>query len=83
MGGIIYWLVIGLIAGVITGKLMGFPNRDLLTSIITGIVGAIAGGFVMSLLGFSFTGGLIYNVIVAVFGAVLLTWAFRKFTARA
>jgi uncharacterized membrane protein YeaQ/YmgE (transglycosylase-associated protein family) len=37
----------------------------------------------MSLLGFSYTGGLIYNIIVAVLGAVLLTWGYRKMKAKA
>ena len=36
----------------------------------------------MRLFGFSPEGGLIYTVIVAVIGAVLLTWIFRKMTAR-
>jgi uncharacterized membrane protein YeaQ/YmgE (transglycosylase-associated protein family) len=82
MGGILYWLVIGLIAGLVTGKLMGAPKEDLLMTIITGIVGALVGGFVMSVLGFRFAGGFIYNIIVAVLGAILLTWAYRKFVAR-
>jgi uncharacterized membrane protein YeaQ/YmgE (transglycosylase-associated protein family) len=83
MGGILYWIIIGLIAGFVTGKLMGAQSGDVLMTIITGIAGAFVGGFIMSLLGFSYTGGLVYNVIVAVFGAVVLTWAYRKFKARA
>lgn len=82
MGGIFYWLIIGLIAGAITGKLMGAGKEDILMTIITGIVGALVGGFVMSMLGFSYTGGFIYNVIVAVLGAILVTWAYRKVAAR-
>jgi uncharacterized membrane protein YeaQ/YmgE (transglycosylase-associated protein family) len=82
MGGILYWLIIGLIAGLVTGKLTGAPASDLLMTIITGIAGAFVGGFVMTLLGFSFTSGLIYNIIVAVFGAVLLTWVYRKVKSR-
>ena len=46
--------------------------------IIIGLVGALAGGFLMSLLGFRAEGGLIYTIIVAVIGAVLLTWIYRK-----
>ena len=83
MGGIIYWLIIGLIAGVITGKVMGAPNSDLLATTITGLVGAIVGYFLMSLLGFAGTGGMIRNVIVAVLGAMVVTWAYRKMRARA
>jgi uncharacterized membrane protein YeaQ/YmgE (transglycosylase-associated protein family) len=83
MGGILYWIIIGLVAGLITGKLMGAPSSDMLMTIITGIAGAFVGGFLMSLLGFGYTGGLIYNIIVAVLGAVLLTWGYRKLKSRA
>jgi len=44
------------------------------------IVGAIVGGFVMRLLGFSGSGGMIYTILVAVAGAVLLTWLLRLVT---
>ena len=49
--------------------------------IIIGLLGALVGGFAMSLLGFRPEGGLIYTIIVAVIGAVLLTWIYRKMTA--
>jgi len=49
--------------------------------IIIGLVGALAGGFVMGLFGFRPEGGLIYTIIVAVIGAVALTWIYRKLTA--
>ncbi|MDQ6894090.1 MAG: GlsB/YeaQ/YmgE family stress response membrane protein [Acidobacteriota bacterium] len=51
----------------------------ILMDIIIGLVGALAGGFLMSLLGFRSEGGMIYTIIVAVIGAVLLTWIYRKF----
>ncbi len=79
--GIIYWLCVGFIAGWLTGKLMGGPGKGVLMDIIVGLVGALAGGFLMSLVGFQPEGGLIYTVIVAVIGAVVLTWIFRKVTA--
>jgi uncharacterized membrane protein YeaQ/YmgE (transglycosylase-associated protein family) len=79
--GFISWIVVGLIAGWLTGKVMGGPGRGVLMDIIIGLVGAFAGGLLMSLLGFSPEGGLIYTIIVAVIGAVLLTWVYRKLTA--
>jgi len=75
--GIIWWLIVGLIAGWLTGKIMG-GGGGILMDIIIGLVGALAGGFLMSLLGFRAEGGLIYTIIVAVIGAVLLTWIYRK-----
>jgi uncharacterized membrane protein YeaQ/YmgE (transglycosylase-associated protein family) len=79
--GIISWLIVGLIAGWLTGKIMGGPGKGILMDIIVGLAGALAGGFLMSLVGFKPEGGLIYTVIVAVIGAVVLTWIFRKLTA--
>jgi uncharacterized membrane protein YeaQ/YmgE (transglycosylase-associated protein family) len=40
------------------------------------------GGFLMRLLGFSAEGGFIYTTVVAVIGAVLLTWIYRRMTAK-
>ena len=75
---IVWWLIVGLIAGWITGKLMGSSGQGALMDIIIGLVGALAGGFLMTLLGFRPEGGLIYTIFVAVIGAVILTWIWRK-----
>ena len=80
--GVIWWLIVGLIAGWLTGKIMGGPGKGALMDIIIGLVGALVGGFLMRLFGFSSEGGMIYTIIVAVLGAVLLTWIFRKMTVR-
>ena len=79
--GVISWIIVGLVAGWLTGKIEGSPGRGALMDIIIGLLGALVGGFAMSLLGFSPEGGLIYTIIVAVIGAVLLTWIYRKMTA--
>ena len=79
--GIIWWLIVGLIAGWLTGTIMGGPGKGALMDIIIGLVGALVGGLLMRLLGFSAEGGLIYTTLVAVLGAVLLTWIFRRMTA--
>lgn len=79
--GVISWIIVGLVAGWITGKIEGSPGKGALMDIIIGLLGALVGGFAMSLLGFSPEGGLIYTIVVAVIGAVLLTWIYRKMTA--
>ena len=79
--GVIWWLIVGLIAGWLTGKIMG-GGGGMLMDIILGLIGALAGGFLMSLLGFSSQGGMIYTILVAVLGAVIVTWIYRKVTAR-
>ena len=79
--GVISWIIVGLVAGWITGRIEGSPGRGALMDIIIGLLGALVGGFAMSLLGFSPEGGLIYTIVVAVIGAVLHTWIYRKMTA--
>ena len=79
--GIIWWLIVGLIAGWLTGKIMGSGGKGALMDIIIGLVGALIGGFLMQLLGFKGEGGMIYTVLVAVLGAVILTWIARKMSS--
>ncbi len=77
---IIWWIIVGLIAGFLTGKLMKGSGFGAVGDIIVGIVGAIIGGFLMQHLGYSGSGGLIYTIFVAVVGAVLLTLLLRLIT---
>ena len=74
---VIWWLIVGLIAGWLTGKIMG-GGGGVLMDVIIGLLGALVGGFLMTLLGFRAEGGMIYTIIVAVIGAVILTWIYRK-----
>jgi uncharacterized membrane protein YeaQ/YmgE (transglycosylase-associated protein family) len=79
---IIWWLIVGLIAGWLTGKIMGGPGKGALMDIIIGLVGALAGGLLMRILGFNSEGGMIYTILVAVIGAVVLTWIVRKVSSK-
>ena len=74
---IIWWIIVGLIAGFITGKLMKGSGFGALMDIVVGIIGAILGGFLMRSLGFASQGGLLYTILVAVIGAVVLTLIVR------
>ena len=49
----------------------------LIGDIVIGILGALAGGFLFSHLGFAGSGGIFYSIFVAFLGAVILTWLFR------
>ena len=80
---ILWWIIVGLIAGFITGKIMKGSGFGAVMDIVVGIVGAIIGGFIMRALGFSSQGGLIYTIRVAVIGAVLLTFLIRFITRKA
>jgi uncharacterized membrane protein YeaQ/YmgE (transglycosylase-associated protein family) len=76
----LWWIVVGLIAGWVTGKIMKGQGYGTLFDICLGIVGALFGGWIMRLLGFRGQGGMIYTILVAIGGAVILTWLFRLVT---
>ncbi len=82
--GIISWIVVGLIAGVL-GKLI-MPGDDpggFLLTIIIGMLGALVGGFIVTLLGGAGVTGLnIWSIIVATLGAIILLALYRLFAGR-
>lgn len=80
---ILWWIIVGLVAGFLTGKLMKGSGFGPIMDIVVGIVGAVIGGFIMRALGFADQGGLIYTIFVAVVGAVLLTLLLRLVTRKA
>jgi uncharacterized membrane protein YeaQ/YmgE (transglycosylase-associated protein family) len=77
--GIITWIVVGLIAGLL-GKLI-MPGDDpggIIVTILLGIVGAFIGGFVVSIFGGTgVTGFNIWSIIVATIGAIILLAIYR------
>jgi len=77
---LLWWVIVGLVAGWATGKLMRGAGYGPLMDIVLGIVGALIGGFIMRSLGFAGEGGMIYTILVAIGGAVLLTWLVRLVT---
>jgi uncharacterized membrane protein YeaQ/YmgE (transglycosylase-associated protein family) len=79
----ISWLVLGLIAGFIGSKLVNKQGEGMLMDIVLGIVGAVVGGFVAHLAGFSgITGFNLYSVLIAVVGSVLVLVLYHSMTRR-
>ena len=74
--GIVWWIVVGLIAGWAAGKIMKGGGYGVIADIVLGILGAIIGGWVVGWLGFG-RGGLIWSILVAILGAVILIWITR------
>lgn len=71
--GLLSWVIVGGIAGLLAQSLMGDGRSGCLMAILLGVVGAFIGGFVMSLFGFGGVNGLnIWSIVVATVGAVLL-----------
>jgi len=80
--GILTWIVLGLIAGVIANFAVG-GGYGLIGSIILGIVGAVVGGFVASALGFGDVTGLnIGSIVIAAIGAVAVILVARAVSGR-
>ena len=80
--GIIAWIIIGIIAGWLTGKLMKGSGYGVIMDMVIGLIGALIGGFVSSHLGLGGVGdhGMIVSICIAVVGAVILTWLLRLVT---
>ena len=76
---ILWFLIIGLVAGWVAGKVMKGKGFGVIGDIIVGIIGAFIGGFLFRALGISAGGGLIGSLIVAVIGAVILLYVIRLF----
>ena len=81
--GIIAWIIIGVLAGWITGKIMRGSGYGFFVDMIVGLVGALVGGFLSSHLGFGGVGqhGLTVSIFIAVVGAVIFTWILRLISA--
>ena len=77
MNSLIWFLIIGAIAGWLAGLVMKGRGFGLLGDIIVGIIGAFLGGWLFGRLGVSFGGGLAGSLIVAFLGAVILLFLVR------
>ena len=82
IGGLIFWIIVGAVAGFLAEKIMK-ADMGLGMNIVIGIVGALIGGFLITtVLGFGDGEGLIESILVATLGAVLLLWIVNKFKER-
>lgn len=76
---ILWWLVVGLIAGFLASLVMRGGGYGIIGDIIVGIIGAIIGGFLAGLLGLG-SSGFIGSIIIAFIGAVILIAVLRLVT---
>jgi uncharacterized membrane protein YeaQ/YmgE (transglycosylase-associated protein family) len=82
---ILAWLIVGGVAGWLASLLVRGAGMGIVGDIIVGIVGALIGGFVLSLLlpdTFGFTGFNLGSLVVAFVGAVILLFIVKLFTGR-
>lgn len=71
-GSVFAMVVVGALAGWLSGKLMEGRGFGLIGNIIVGIVGAFIAGLVFPALGFSVGGGFLASILHATIGSVIL-----------
>jgi uncharacterized membrane protein YeaQ/YmgE (transglycosylase-associated protein family) len=77
LGALIFWIIVGLIAGALAKFIMpGDDPGGFIITIILGIAGAVVGGFLASLIGIG-GGGIIWTIIIATIGAIILLAIYR------
>ncbi len=74
---LIWWIIVGLIAGWAAGKIMKGSGYGPLMDIVLGMVGAVVGGWIFNTLGIYPAGGIVASIVVAIVGAILLIWLSR------
>jgi uncharacterized membrane protein YeaQ/YmgE (transglycosylase-associated protein family) len=77
--GILSWLIMGLIVGVLAKFIMpGDDPGGFIVTVLLGIAGAFVGGFIASFLGFGAVVGFdLISLLIATGGAVLLLAGYR------
>ncbi len=87
ISALLFWIIVGLIAGVLAKWAMPGPDPGgVIVTIIIGIVGAVLGGWLLSLLGIgggAGSGGWIFSIIAGIIGAVILLAIYRVVANRA
>ena len=80
---VIAWIVLGLIAGFIGSKIVNKRGEGLILDIVLGVIGAIVGGFLFSLVGAGGVTGLnLYSIFVAIIGAVVVLLVYHAVIRR-
>jgi uncharacterized membrane protein YeaQ/YmgE (transglycosylase-associated protein family) len=73
----VWFLIIGVAAGWLAGKLTRGRGFGLLGDLVIGILGALVGGFIFQFLGIVSL-GRIGALVTATVGAVMLLWLVRR-----
>ncbi|MCU1231654.1 MAG: putative rane protein [Acidobacteria bacterium] len=79
---LIWFLIVGAIAGWLAGQFMKGSGFGLLGDIVVGVIGAFLGGYLFRLAGVNLGGGLIGAIVVAFIGAIVLLFLVRLISGR-
>ncbi len=75
------WILIGLLAGWLAGKVTHGKGFGCLADILLGLVGSLLGGWLFSIMGI-WGGGFVYSLAAATVGAVALVAAARLLSGK-
>ncbi|MEP6833703.1 MAG: GlsB/YeaQ/YmgE family stress response membrane protein [Gemmatimonas sp.] len=75
--GLIWFLLIGLVAGWLAGTLMKGGGFGVVGDIVVGVIGALLGGWIFGKLGIWPGGGLIGAIVTATVGAIVFILLLR------
>ena len=76
--GWLWFIIIGILAGFIAGRLMRGGGFGLIVNLVVGIIGAVLGGWIFGLLGIA-AGGIIGSLVTSTVGAIVLLWIVSLF----
>ena len=77
----LWYIIIGIAAGFLAGKIMRGGGFGVIINLILGIAGGVLGGWVFGLLGIA-ASGIIGSLITATVGAILMLWIASLFNKR-
>ncbi len=79
--GLLSWIVVGLIAGWLAGRVMKGGGFGLIGDIVVGVIGGLIGGFIASYffhVGDPMSGIDLTSIVIAFLGAVLVLFVLRQ-----
>jgi uncharacterized membrane protein YeaQ/YmgE (transglycosylase-associated protein family) len=76
------WVIVGLVAGCLTGKLVKEGGYGPIVNIVMGVAGAVAAGLIARFTSSPNHGGLVYTSLAALLGAAVVTGINAYATAR-
>jgi uncharacterized membrane protein YeaQ/YmgE (transglycosylase-associated protein family) len=82
--GLISWIVVGLIAGLLARWITPGPDPGgIIVTVLVGMAGASLGGFVLGILGGAgATGFNVWSILVATLGALILLFLYNLIARR-
>ncbi len=74
---LLLFILIGLIAGTLAGRVVSGHGYGVLGDIVVGVVGAFLGGWIFATFLGVAGGGILFSLLTAFIGAIVLLWLIR------